>query len=147
MNKIFLVRHGQFDNFGHLTEEGKLNIEKLAKNIKTFTLNTKSEIYSSPTDRTTESSMIIAQVLNINYEKTDLLLSDGYKYQMNLKKLHDFVKQSMVDNIILVTHFDYANDFPVYFMKNEYGMDMPESDVKKGEGIMIDCVNKTIIKI
>ena len=32
--KIIIVRHGQFDNLGHLNEDGKLQINRITKKIK-----------------------------------------------------------------------------------------------------------------
>lgn len=146
MKKLILVRHGQYDNSGHLTENGREQIKMLTGKLIGYIKDDMSVIVlASPAERTHESAEIIGKVFDVELEIHDDLLSDGLNHPMNLDRLYKHVKSmDKADIIILVTHFDYVADFPNYFSKMEWGIRLPSTEIGKGEAWVVDCIQKTL---
>ena len=146
MKKLILVRHGQYDNSGHLTDNGREQIKMLTKKLMQYTEDDMSVlVLASPAQRTYESAEIISKLFDIESETQDDLLSDGLNSPMNLDRLYKRIKSiDKADVIILVTHFDYVADFPNYFSEMEWGIKLPSVEIGRGEAWIVDCEQKTL---
>ena len=149
IKKLILVRHGQYDNAGHLTDYGREKIKILAKKLKQLVDDEMLVVVlASPAERTSESAEVISKMFGVEFEKTDSLLSEGALYPMNLSRALELVKsKDKADIIILVTHFDYVADFPKYFSERELGITLPSIEIGKGEAWVVDCLKKTLILV
>jgi phosphohistidine phosphatase SixA len=146
MKKLILVRHGQYDNSSHLTENGREQIKMLATKLKIYIDNDMSiSVLASPTYRTQESADIISKIFNIKFEIKNELLSEGFAHAMNLSRAYNLIKsKDGVDIVILVTHFDYVADLPKYFSEKEWGIKLPSVEIGKGEAWVVDCLQRTL---
>ncbi len=113
MTKIYLVRHGEVDNPGgveyvrlpgfFLSKRGVKQVERIKEYFKDKNI---SKIYSSPLERTRQTSKIISEgELPIEYSKE--LLEANYKKWQGLKfdeRDKDLVKEFYKDPIKVSTH-------------------------------------------
>jgi len=51
------------------------------------------------------------------------------------------------DNLILVSHYEYAEQLPTLFGKEELAVEFPELEIGKGRARLIDCAQKTCVTI
>ncbi len=149
MKKLIVVRHGQYDNTGHLSDAGHEQIRVLASKLKKLIdENMSIVVLTSPASRARESADIISNVLGVKTEESDVLLSEGILHPMNLSRALEFVKsKDKTDIIILVTHFDYVADFPKYFSEKELGIELLSIEIGKGEAWVVDCLKRTLTLI
>ncbi len=147
MKYLILVRHGEYEKDGQLNIVGQEQMLYLAEKIKKYIINNRSvAVFSSPTDRTSESAKIISKYFGVNFEVTNALLSDGFDHPMNLSRLFEFVKsKDDIDTVILVTHFDYVAYFPKYFSSQMWGVDLPSTEIGKGNAWLVDCQKKILL--
>jgi phosphohistidine phosphatase SixA len=146
MIKLILVRHGQYDNTGHLSDNGREQIKMLAGKLEQYMKDDMSVVVlASPTHRTYESAEIISKAFGVEFQTYKDLLSEGLDNPMNLEGAYKLVKSlDKADIIILVTHFDYVADFPKFFSEKEWGIKLPSIEIGKGEAWIVDCEKKTL---
>ncbi len=148
MDKIFLVRHGDYEGArdGPLTWAARDVIKKLALKIKGEMLgrDKKIHIFSSDTARTRMTAQIIALEFNkIPIEYSKLLAATE---TVDLDGLSAFIKEQedQCDILILVTHAEVANDFPFYYADKVWGEMVRTPILQKGEALVMDCHAKTV---
>src|SRR5438132_2270006 len=109
---VFILRHGEAGNRMTVVEEdserpltpnGRIEMQKIAKSLKSIGLQTK-QIYTSPLKRARETAEITAKILNIpTLEEWDELKPDGSKVAL-YRKLERLEQNSRP---ILVGHEPY----------------------------------------
>ncbi len=109
---LFILRHGEAgnrmtvveeDSERPLTPDGRAEMQKIAKSLKSIGLQTK-QIYTSPLKRARETAEITAKILNIpTLEEWDELKPDGSKVAL-YRKLERLEQNSRP---ILVGHEPY----------------------------------------
>ena len=149
MEKLILVRHGAYFGNLHLSPEGVKQIKNLAPKLKDLTQGKKVAIFTSTAIRTKESAAILAEQLGCPVEEWPVLGSDAYWVE-RIEALMEQVnaRASDFDVIIMVTHMEYTDQFPYYFGREMWKIELPFDRLSKGEAIVIDCVakNRTIIR-
>jgi phosphohistidine phosphatase len=111
---LFILRHGEAgnrmtvaeeDSERPLTQEGRIEMQKIAKSLKAAGLQI-SQIYTSPLKRAQETAGITAKILKIpTLEEWDELKPDGNKAAL-YRKLARFEQNS---RLILVGHEPYLS--------------------------------------
>ena len=146
MRYVILVRHGVYFDV-NLHPKGRDQITDLAWPLRNYTTDGQSLILASPLARTVQSAEILAKLLRVPFDTHEVLQScEGRK--KNLDTLHAVVKTlASMETLILVTHGDYCNEYPVYFMKKEFGIQCFEQEVSLGQACVVDCERKVRIPI
>ena len=144
MKKIIIIRHGKHGPDDHLSKQGIDEIKYLAYDLKEVIAGASALIFTSPAVRAEESADIISEILNVNYEKHEILLSGKMHAtdRLGLLKLIN-ERQEEAEVIVLVTHLEYAESFPGYFGRNFLKTYLPTGKLKKGEALVIDCEKMT----
>ncbi len=130
---LFILRHGEAgnrmtvveeDSERPLTPDGRAEMQKIAKSLKSIGLQTK-QIYTSPLKRARETAEITAKILNIpTLEEWDELKPDGSKVAL-YRKLERLEQNSRP---ILVGHEPYLTSMIGVII----GTKSPKIVLKKG---------------
>ncbi len=130
---LFILRHGEAgnpmtvveeDSERPLTPDGRAEMQKIAKSLKSIGLQTK-QIYTSPLKRARETAEITAKILNIpTLEEWDELKPDGSKVAL-YRKLERLEQNSRP---ILVGHEPYLTSM----IGEIIGTKSPKIVLKKG---------------
>jgi phosphohistidine phosphatase SixA len=144
MQWLIIVRHGEYDEHGDnksLNDAGRAQIAALAERIQPYTREAKVILLASPTMRARQSADILGDAIGVQPEVCGILSAEtSYKgfYPQALEEVRR--RQHLVDTLILVTHLEYAEEFPQYFIEQELGrMAPPQLSIQKGEGCAVDC--------
>lgn len=136
MNTLILIRHGFYDDdSGNLNEYGKEQMENLAPKVQPF-INGTVKLLSSIAPRSIQSANIIAKILEIEVQRERILWSDN-QHRCNFDKLYEIINSIKEDTVILMTHLEYTEGFPFFFLKKRTGSDHYYSNIDKGEAIVI----------
>ncbi len=149
MKYLILVRHGEYDGCCHLTNNGRKQVKDLTKKLKRFIHHGSSlAILTSTAPRATESAEIIGSIFKTNYKQYELLWSEQFQ-PPDMKGTLKLVRseEKHCDVLILVTHYEYVIDFPIFFANTVLKVEFRPIDIKKGEALIIDCQQKTITRI
>ncbi len=148
--KIILVRHGEYGGpEARLSNSGINQIKTLGEKIKNIINEERSIcIFSSPFNRTMESSKIIGDILGVEkIENCPLLILKEDPKENDFQKILDLVHsqiEDMVEILILVTHMEYTNAFPEYLSEEEFnGINLKIPGVLKGQAIVINYNDQT----
>ncbi|MFC1721482.1 histidine phosphatase family protein [Patescibacteria group bacterium] len=142
MEKLIIVRHG--DDIGHkLSKDGALQILNLAKKLKSEVNHSSAIILTSPVNRVHQSAEIIAEELDAEVEKQEILRSSN-EDDTQLDETLDLVNKQKSDVVILVTHWEYTQEFPMFFGSKALSVQFGFQNVKKGGTVIIDCKQKTL---
>lgn len=164
IDKLVVARHGRsHPGTGRLTEEGANQMRRLAALIKPHAQGINRHgfmkevhLLTSTAPRAMDSSEILMQELGLKERHADISLwSDNDRSPDDAALLHylhglTFGRISLVvgeppivDVVILVTHLEYATDFPIYYGKEELGVDLPHhGHIDKGCGQLIHCLGR-----
>ncbi len=152
MKKLVIIRHGDYDANGHLSEEGIDQITALAQLLKKEVAGRSVLILSSIADRASESATIIADTLGISFESHRLLWSEKRRpvdFPALLRLIRE--RENEVEFIVLVTHREYCEDFPLFFRSSMKGKPLEKQFrfpvLAKGEGAMIDCESAEVVRL
>ena len=150
MKKLVIVRHGDYDYEDRLSELGKQQISDLSEKLAGYVNGDTLLIFSSPALRASESAKIIAGRLGIEFEEHNVLWSgedgkvSGWKkdFEVLMGIITSHPQQANV--VVLVTHYEYVEDFPFWFGKNHLQINLPCKVIPKGTAYVIDCEKKEI---
>ncbi|MDD5043709.1 MAG: histidine phosphatase family protein [Patescibacteria group bacterium] len=144
MDKLIIVRHGDYDSGAHLSNLGCEQMKALAEKLKTVVNGSSVCILTSPIGRALESAEILNSVFNVGCEQHKVLWSESrhpedFPVALDLVRSH----KDRAEVLILVTHYEYAEGFPRYFAKEELDVQLRSESIQKGEALVIDCQQKT----
>ncbi len=145
MKYLIVARHGDFQENGHLSNDGKLKVMALADKILALEQDKKITILCSPSIRTKETALIIGLFTGCDIEEKSTLLADlspEDDFPSTLKLVREYANETEV--LVLVTHCGLAEGFPYYFSKEEFGIGLQSHMIDKGRAWLIDCENKTL---
>lgn len=147
MKKLIVIRHGDYDFDLRLNEVGRAQVLGLARSILAHAEGS-ILILSSVALRALESAEIIQSVVGGQIEEHKVLWSErGHPedFPSALKLVRE--RMESAGTIILVTHLEYAHDFPSYFLSEELNRSHGTIIVEKGEGVVIDYEKGEAAKI
>jgi phosphohistidine phosphatase SixA len=146
MKHLFIARHGSYsgphNNHYYLNSCGINEIKILSKDIKEILNGGSVKVISSVIDRAVESSEVLIKQLGLSeFEKIPYLGDCVLKND----KLIEIVNQRKydIDGIIMMGHFELTKNFPIYYIKTEFGKDEYIRDLEKGEAIHLNLEEKT----
>lgn len=153
MKKLVVFRHGH-DWCDELDDDGRRHVtdtaEKLAEHLNGDTLL----IVSSTALRAIQTAEIVAKRFKVGFDRHDMLWSGSSGKVIRLYKAFEQIFHYIKDHpdqpdvVILVTHYEYVQDFPEYFGKQFLNMPFPrEEAIPKGTAWLIDCETKKMVHI
>ena len=144
MDTLIIVRHGHY-NCNGLSDYGREQISSLSNKLKPFINNASPLILSSTANRAIESAEIIATTFNVSLEKHEILWSEK-SHPEDLYGTLELIRsrEHETETIILVTHYEYTENFPEYFAEAYLNTQIDSYDINKGEAWVIKCDDKTI---
>lgn len=141
MEKLFIVRHGDYDG-GGLSGLGQSQIVVLAEKLKCLVNGGTVRVLSSPAVRATQSAKIISDALGSKLEEHRELYSPPFDYDGVEKLIAAF--SNTCHSLVLVAHLECAQYLPWHFGSRVLGATLESSKIKKGEALVIDCFNKSL---
>jgi hypothetical protein len=126
-------------------EQAGEKIEALAGDRDTFFL------LSSTAPRAVDSAKVLCEMFGWtedDFEQHEVLWAED-NHPENLPAALGLVKDKADegDILILVTHMEYGMEFPSYFGKREFGLIWRSPDLYYGEGMVIDCDERTLDRL
>lgn len=147
---VILIRHGQPDTSGHLSNEGILQIEEKLPRIFAIisaesTIDKTKDIVlvSSSAPRAVESMEIIAKGLKLQFTVEGKLWADN-KHPTDYPWLFETIqteKEKGTKIVLYSTHLDYVNDFPLLYHAKLEITGIYEN-CKYAEGVVLDFNQK-----
>lgn len=153
MRHLIIVRHGDYGNDHHLDGLGRRQINNLAELLQGFTRDMHVRILTSTADRARESAEILlytlgVRALSITSKEHEILWSERSRPEDLAGTLALVQTQATsAEVLILVTHREYVESFPGYFLREVLGVDQPSRLIEKGEAWVIDCKAETLVHI
>lgn len=143
LQKLYIIRHGDYGMGGGLIESGQQQAEKMGGKLKERCED--PLIIHSPVRRTLQHAETLAQILGCKIEESGILESSP-KILTQPGKVLDLLREAekKAPSIILVTHYEYCKEFPFYFGKHWLGVDhFPAYEgLVRGAGWEILCEEK-----
>jgi phosphohistidine phosphatase SixA len=145
MRQLMVVRHGHYGDDSRLSDRGRAQMGALAEKLRAIMSGALALILTSTATRARESAKILSSSLGVGCEEHEILWSDG-SHPEDLRGTLELVRshQDKVDVLILVTHQEYAEDFPPFFAREELRTPMRTGLIAKGEAWVVDCAQKTM---
>jgi phosphohistidine phosphatase SixA len=138
MKALVMVRHG--DNSGEmLTQSGVRTIRALGDRLRERIGQQSCEIHSSNALRAQRTAVKLHEATGAKFQAHPFLQSDDDN-PPEYRKLVVLLDQSWADVVIVVTHLEWANEFPTYLF-DERQWRLPEAvpRLRKGDALWIDC--------
>ncbi len=148
MKKMIIVRHGEYDSNLNLSEYGVCQMKDLVKMIARIAGEGVVRILSSSAVRAAQSANVLASGLTKGvFEKCERLWSDR-DHPEDLDEVLGMVNTyaDTCDVLVLVTHLEYARDFPSYYSEQVLKREFPWQSVEKGEMVAVDCARVDEVK-
>lgn len=140
MKKLVVIRHGEYDVRYNLNDEGRSQMQNLSAYLVENFKGMKMVILSSSAPRALQSAEVIGEVLELPVEKHKVLWSGGDGYSQNNATVLNLVKEKdEFDVVMLVTHLEYCEEFPGYFIENALGGEYKPAGSSKGGARILDC--------
>ncbi|MFA5157745.1 MAG: hypothetical protein WC451_00945 [Patescibacteria group bacterium] len=145
MEKLIVARHGSYGG-DHLNSRGVEEINRLSQGLQQVIGGGSVVILSSTAARAVESAKIMSEILGVPFSSHEILWSDD-RHRENLPAALRLVqsRENEADVVVLVTHFEYAEQLPTFFGKEVLGEEIPEQEISKGQARVVDCVAKTCV--
>lgn len=148
MDLLIIVRHGTYGPGGRLNDDGRRQMSDIAEKLETLVTNKRIIVLSSTADRAFEGAKIISGALSAPLEKHKILWSESC-HPENFPGLLEMIRtrQNEADCFILITHLEYVTNFPRYFAKQEWGVEVPYMNVSKGEAVVLHHAQQNYTRI
>lgn len=126
MDKLFVVRHGEYGTDGKLTPAGRSAMGVLAQKIAGITRGP-LQLFYSPLPRTLESAIIISNTLEaILYGEPILNVQDNQLSDYSYLGIRGVLDSSKTDSVVFVTHVAVANEFIPRYAHDTLRLNVPE---------------------
>lgn len=124
--QIFLVRHADYSGGGpdpEISEQGKYDALKLAKNIKAALLPGSVTIWSSSANRAVGTAQIVKEEMQLAEMVIEEKLWSDNKHPQDFPWLKGKIEDFEGDVLIIVSHLEYVRQFPqmLGFRSNDAG--------------------------
>ncbi len=141
MKLLILVRHGEYaEDTGTLTAKGREQIGILTEKLKQIIGGIRVIIFTSPAPRAKESADILSHAFGGGTPDAHYKLSPG-EDNFDPARLLDLVRiyKDSAEVLILVTHVEYAEGFPKYYVREVLGEEITSGGVFTGEACVVNC--------
>ena len=143
MERLVLVRHGDYGPDGHLSDAGRQQIAGLAEILADKINGSSVLVLSSSAPRALDSAMIIAEKFGTTIESHDFLY-DEWDSQKLVQLISTHTNQA--ETVVVVAHIEVER-FPEWFGETQLKVRLPKIAVQKGAGLLIDCKTKMMFRI
>ncbi|MCX6718684.1 MAG: histidine phosphatase family protein [Candidatus Staskawiczbacteria bacterium] len=143
MERLVLVRHGDYGLDGHLSDTGRQQIVELAEVLADNINGSSMLVLSSTAPRAIDSAMIIAEKFSTTFE-SHRFLYDEWDNQKLVSLISAHTNQA--ETVVVVAHVQ-VELFPKWFGKTHLNVRLPYLTVPKGTGLDIDCRTKEIFRV
>lgn len=142
LKRLYIVRHGDHQIRGLLSELGEEQAKKLGEKIQARQEEI-PHIFHSPTPRTSRHAKIMAEILGAKTQVSEVLESSE-DIDPRLDAALELLKTAESEVVILVTHYEYSRDLPRYFGSRFLSINtFPGSEgLSKGAAWDIQCADK-----
>ncbi len=145
LETLFIVRHGEYDRES-LSLHGIEQIELLSNKIASLVSGKNMAIFASPAKRAKESAEIISRNFQVSFETQDFLYSGGGGLrEEQCKATVHLIEATKAQVIILVTHFEYAEEFTPIITEHLLGTAFSTNVIPKGHAWHIDFKKPSVI--
>lgn len=149
MSRLAIVRHGDDGYDGRLNDIGRRQMQALGEKLaESFDQDSEMAlVLSSTAPRAVDSAEILAGLLQAPIEKHEVLWSGGI-HPEDLEAVYKLVRsmRTRADLLVVVTHFEYAEEFPGFLGQRDLNQPYRES-FGKGEGVVLDYRKRCITRI
>ena len=143
---LIIARHGDYDiESGLLVAKGENQSRYIAEKINEIVPQRGIvRILTSDQPRAVETAKIIAVHLGVSYDKHSILFSDG-THPCKSSEIYNLISdKSDVDVLVLVTHYDVTDEFPMAYSANEgWNRPLGYGGINYGRAWLIDTENQT----
>lgn len=144
MNKLILVRYGQYEN-GHLTKEGVDTMTLAATRLKEYVSGKQVSYVSAKSDRAYESICVISGIYSSKasvYEELYAAEEDGVLPEC--EKAARLLKTigAVCDVVVAVVSREYIETLPSYLLGKK-----TKTSLERGECLVIDLESKSIVSL
>ncbi|HOX41057.1 MAG TPA: hypothetical protein PK263_02590 [bacterium] len=150
MKTLVVARHGSYGDSGTLSALGKSQMDELASSLRAILAGQQVRFLSSTALRAKESTERLIEKCGAEIPATfhELLWSES-GHPENLPGALDLIKSECdgADVVVLVTHLEYAEQFPNFFCRKELGMPYRYTETEKGQAWVVDCEQRTLVRI
>jgi len=146
MKRLILVRSGQIDPInGKLDRLGDELMNALAERFRLLVGKESILVFASPSARQS-AEVLKEKISNARLEEYEILSeSHGWDFSELLKLVRS--RADSIETIIIVSHYDCINRFPVFFTKKEWGIPVHPEILSRGEARVMDCEKKMLFSI
>lgn len=147
MEKVIILRHGDYDRMRNLSEKGKDQIRRTAEFLRPHIEGKSIVLLSSPVGRAVQSAQELKERLGIasSVELHDALDSNHVTRTANVM---DLIEQQTADVVLVMTHFELTKYLPRSWAHKHLSVkNFPEEPLMKGGAWIIDCEAKTCEEI
>ncbi len=144
MKKLVIVRHGAYGPSEGLNDIGKQQIRLLGEQLGNIISGDSIMIFTSTAERAHQSAEILGKIFGVKNQLCEFLHSDC-EHKEDHQKVLELVctHKDSADVVILVTHLEYGENFPLYFAMREFGeVHFSGFGIKQGQAWVIDCQAK-----
>lgn len=123
LEKLVVVRHGDYKRAAGLTEVGKKQATLLAEDLASRFLGKEVAMFSSPLTQARETAQVLSAGLGgLAFEENEDLVSPPdtlAQSHREVRKVFELVgtRAHTHDVVILVTHLEFIDEFPTIFAK------------------------------
>lgn len=145
MKYLVIARHGHYGQDDNLSNLGSEQMLRMSQKIANLKQDLSATILCSSAPRAEQSAKIISDNLGIPSATHPILWSDN-KHRMSCEDVYKLVTVAAekVDVVILVTHLEYSDNFPLHFASVEgWNKSVGFGETEKGEAWVLDCENQT----
>ncbi len=149
MNQLIIARHGDCEEIpdGGLTERGITQIVALSHTIQGLIGSNTVGIVSSTKKRAVKSGMILSQHLNTRNLKFSEVFISSDSIPPQCPKAYEIIKSMETETVIVVTHLEYTQHFPVWFFANILKKEFESCPLRRGEAWIIDIADQTCLPV
>ncbi len=139
MKRLIVARHGMYRPDGTLNATGQEEMLQLAARLPQYIVGTVVVLTSSAPRAVNSAAFLAEQLGHTNIVKCEKLWSD-ILHPVDLAAAHaQIMAMQNYDTVLVVTHLEYASEYPDYFGWREFKVPIASSTLGRGQAVVIDC--------
>jgi hypothetical protein len=151
MEKLILVRYAQYDQLGHITDQGRHVMEETAIHIAPYVSRAVVSVLAANTSRAVESAMVLSGALSINapvpVDELYAAEEDGRLPDCAIALSAIVREVGEADTVIAVVSREYIETLPAHIAQNNFmSQEFSSITLERGEALIIDFHTKQIFR-
>jgi len=138
MKNLIIIRHGTH-NGSSLNGWGEVQMEIIAREIKMVSKEENFTLLASSAERAVQSAEVIGKILNVELDSTSEKFWSDETHRQNNNEFQQALNEKIgkAENVIIVTHLEYAKEMPYIFTEN-FPVRANKQELWTGSGIIIN---------